>query len=166
MTLSEMKDWATIIAAGVAGVSAVIALATFWMNRSNQKDALIQKAYYDYLKMALDNPDLAFPPTAKFNYKEQTLDGDKEKFEQYEWFLSAMLVTVHFVRKVRPWSKLWKNLTTNQISYHWEYIETFWDDKRFIENWRSVYDDEMKEGIKKGKDKYPRKSPQLVDDSG
>ncbi|MVT49192.1 hypothetical protein GPL17_01675 [Bradyrhizobium yuanmingense] len=161
-SLSEAKDVATVIAAAIAIVSATIALGsafiafrTFRMSRANQIEALIQKAYYDYAKMALDNPELAFPPgSTEFDYKTQTLHGKPVDFEKYEWFLSAALVTVHFVVKVDPKNSHWRALTTNQISYHWEYIEAFWNDKRFIQNWRNVLGDQMTEGVKLGKDRY------------
>jgi hypothetical protein len=174
-SLSDAKDLATIVAVGVAIVSAIIAFVgafiafhNFRVSRANQKEALIQKAYYDYAKMALDNPELAFPPgSSNFDYKNQRLKGSQLDFEKYEWFLSAALVTVHFVVKVDPKNKHWKALTTNQISYHWEYIETFWDDKRFIQNWRNVLKDQMREGLEIGKARYKQKpTAQYVDESG
>jgi hypothetical protein len=48
------------------------------------------------------------------------------EFERYEWFLPSMLVMIHFVTRMKTNDPFWKALTTNQISYHWQYIERFW----------------------------------------
>src|SRR6187455_1525628 len=34
----------------------------------DSQQALVQKAYYDYAEMAVDMPELAFPPKQKFDY--------------------------------------------------------------------------------------------------
>jgi hypothetical protein len=162
ITLVTLNDvWDVVVKAftGAAPVvtaaSAAIALAAFLANRRNQKEALLQRAYFDYAKMAVDNPELAFPFKSKIDLEKETLNGDKIKFEKYEWFLSSMLVMSLFVTNMKAKNrKLWKGLVINQMSYHWQYIEHFWDEKSFIINWRQVLEAEMREGIEKGKVKY------------
>jgi hypothetical protein len=148
----DLKD----IVSFVTPISAVIAVAAFLVNRKYQKEALLQKAYFDYAKMALDHPDLAFPFKSKVDYEKETFDAKHEKFEEYEWFLSAMFVMTHFVKGTRGNKKPWKELVINQMAYHWQYIEHFWDEKLFIRNWRTVLGAEMCEGIKRGKENFPK----------
>jgi hypothetical protein len=164
------RDIATIAAACVTAGSAMIALFAYWTsraaysaNRENQQEALVQKAYYDYAKMTVDHPDLAFPPRSALDYEKETLNGSELKFEKYEWFLSAMLVTVHFVMKIRPDNEFWKTLTTNQISYHWQYLDLFWDKKPFIKNWRTTLGPQMREGINRGREKFQPAPRTLID---
>jgi hypothetical protein len=149
--LDTVKDIATIGAAVVGAGSAVIALLCFRTNRENQKEAVLQRAYFDYAKTALDNPVLAFPFKAKIDFQKQTLEDEQEKFERYEWFLSSMLVMCLFVKNMRPDDRFWHGLVVNQMAYHRRYIEYFWDKKQFIINWRTRLEPEMIEGIKKGK---------------
>jgi hypothetical protein len=155
LMLETVKDVATIAAAAVGAVSVVVALLAFRTNRENQKETVLQKAYFDYAKMAVDMPELAFPFKSNIDLEKQTLDGDTLKFERYEWFLSSMLVMCHFVTKMRREDEFWKALVITQISYHWQYIEHFWTEKEFIKNWRNAdLRTRMIEGIKKGKETF------------
>jgi len=157
--LETVKDIATIFAVFFGALSAAVAFFAFRTNRENQKEAVLQRAYFDYAKMALDHPVLAFPFKAKIDLQKQTIDDDHEKFEQYEWFLSSMLVMCLFVMSMRRDDKFWRGLVINQMAYHWQYIENFWDDKQFILNWRTKLGPEMIEGINKGKAKFNPAKP-------
>jgi hypothetical protein len=108
--------------------------------------------------MALDHPDRAFPFKSEVDYEKQTFKAEHEKFERYEWFLSAMFVMTHFVKRLRGNEKPWKELVINQMYYHWQYIEHFWDKKLFIRNWRTVLEAEMREGIKRGRENFKPKN--------
>jgi hypothetical protein len=164
--LETVKDIATIIAAMVTIPSVIIALAAYLTNRQNQTEALLQKAYFDYAKMAVDNPELAFPPKSKIDLEKGTLNGDKIKFEKYEWFVSSMLVMSLYVRNMSPENKHWEGLVINQMSYHWRYIKKFWDKKSFIMNWRRVLEKEMEAGVKLGEEKYNQEDQSWFGESG
>jgi hypothetical protein len=158
--LETAKDIATICAVLFGAVSTVIALLAFRTNRENQKEAVLQKAYFDYAKMAIDNPDFAFPFKSKIDLDKETFGkDDKLKFEKYEWFVSSMLVMCLFVTRMRRDDNFWKGLVINQIAYHWQYIEYFWDKKEFILNWRTELEARMIEGIHKGKEKLKPEKP-------
>jgi hypothetical protein len=103
--LETLKD----IASFGTAISAVVALFAFLANRENQKEAVVQRAYFDYAKMALDHPDLAFPFKSEVDYEKQTFKAEHEKFERYEWFLSAMFVMAHFVNRLRATKNLGKS---------------------------------------------------------
>jgi hypothetical protein len=162
VTLEDILKYAPVFTAA----SAVIALFAYFTNRRNQKEALLQKAYFDYAKMAVDNPELAFPLKSKIDLEKETLNGDKIKFEKYEWFLSAMLVMSLYVRNMSPENKHWEGLVINQMSYHWRYIERFWKEKPFIINWRRVLEKEMLAGIEQGKENHNPKDPIWFGESG
>jgi len=68
VTLTMLKDYATLIAATITAIGVIVAVLAYLANRRNQREALVQKAYYDYAKMAVDMPELAFPPKQKFDY--------------------------------------------------------------------------------------------------
>jgi hypothetical protein len=159
--LAYLMDHASVFTA----LSAVIALIAFLANRANQKDALVQKAYFDYAKMAIDHPGLAFPFKSNIDYEKQTIKGDHIEFERYEWFLSSMLVMALFIKNLRGNKKPWKELIINQMSYHWQYIEHFWDKKLFIGNWREVLQADMLEGIRRGKERFKPRSPDEWDEA-
>jgi hypothetical protein len=156
MSWQEILRYAPLFTAA----SVIVALFAYFTNRQNQKDALLQRAYFDYAKMAVDNPELAFPFKSKIDLEKQTLNGCEVKFEKYEWFVSATLVMSLFVTNMNKGllasfryknKKHWEGLVINQMSYHWQYIEKFRDVKPFIKNWRLVLEKEMDAGVKLGK---------------
>jgi hypothetical protein len=151
--LATLRD----IASFGTPISAVIALVAYLANRASQKEAVLQKAYFDYAKMALDHPHLAFPLKSEVDYEKQTFEGKQETFEKYEWFLSSMFVMTHFVKRTMGYEKPWKEIVINQMSYHWRYIEHFWEEKPFMRNWRTVLEAEMREGIARGKENFKPK---------
>jgi hypothetical protein len=154
VTLTMLKDYATLIAATITAIGVIVAVLAYLANRRNQREALVQKAYYDYAKMAVDMPELAFPPKQKFDYANQTLNGETLQFEKYEWFVSSMLVTVHFILRIEGRNKFWRELAINQIAYHWRYLQEFSEKKQYLVNWRFRLGSVMTTGIDKGRREY------------
>ena len=58
------------------------------------------------------------------------------QFEKYEWFVSSMLVTVHFILRSRGGTSFGAELAINQIAYHWRYLQEFSEKKQYLVNWR------------------------------
>ncbi len=112
----------------VAGV--VIAARAIKANR----EINARRAYFDYVKVAFDNPDFAFPKHSefKFDYKKQEIDGSRTRFEKYEWFVSLLVVTVEGVLEITEskWlpmtrKSVWAVSAETQLSYHTEYFRLY-----------------------------------------
>jgi hypothetical protein len=172
--LTFWKDLASIVAVGVAMASMIIALNAYLANRRNQRDTIIQGAYADYLKMALENADLAFPRDQKLDLDKQQLNDSGKDFERYEWFVSSMLSTVYLIlevqndqrwwfvlfsqsedRRVQADNKFWREMIENQIAYHWQYLSRFRHSKLYLKNWDTRLRTVIDEGIRKGQEHYP-----------
>jgi hypothetical protein len=148
--LTIAKDAMTIVAALTAIVSLAVATKAYRATRKNQSESLVQRAYFDYAKMALEHPRFAYPINQDFNFSEQTLNSDGVEFERYEWFLSSMLATVHFILKVEDENEFWRQMMVNQIAYHWKYLKHFGRKKLYLDNWHREMEDIINEGIEKG----------------
>ena len=159
-TLGILRDYATLIAACIAAVGVIIALFAYLANKNNQREALVQRAYFDYAKMAVEKPELAFPANQKLNFQNQTFNGDALEFERYEWFVSSMLATVHFISRVERSSKHWHEMMINQVAYHWRYIEHFRMTKLYLQNWDKELTKILDEGLARGRARYNGPSPE------
>jgi hypothetical protein len=149
--LTVLKDWATIAACVIAAGSLIVAVRTYVANKRNQQDTIVQRAYSDYVKMALENPAFAFPLNQKFDYEDEEFEGSNKEFERYEWFVSGMLNTVYLILAIEGKNRFWREMMENQIAYHWRYLSLFQEQKPYLKNWRTNLGAVMDEGIKKGK---------------
>jgi hypothetical protein len=157
-TIAVAKDCATIVAAVIAAFSLVVALRAFRANRQNQRDTIVQRAFSDYLKMAMDHPEFAFPPDHTLDHDAQTFDGKAEEFGRYEWYLSGVLNTVHLILEVEGDTPLWRETMHNQIAYHWQYLKRFRKAKPFLVNWDTRLAEALDAGITLGETRYAAKT--------
>jgi hypothetical protein len=72
---------------------------------------------------ALNTPSLQTPELSDLDYENETLDGDKEKFFEYQWFVSFMLLACDQVLRLRG-SADWKRIVENNLRYHRDYIRS------------------------------------------
>ena len=84
-----------------------------------------QGCTYPYMLRGFERPDLAFPARLQFDFQEQTANGKRELFEQYEWNLSATLITVDFMLEHANTKahEHWRAIAVRQLAYHWKYIQ-------------------------------------------
>jgi hypothetical protein len=81
----------------------------------------------------------------------QTIDGDKLKFEQYEWFVSYMLASLQLVVDTTRREASWRDVLILQVAYHWRYIEFFRNRKSFLMRYEPHIGDYLTRGIMMGK---------------
>jgi hypothetical protein len=77
-----LRDYWPYITGTIAAISVFVGVLAFLANRKSQREALVQKAYYDYAKMAVDWPELAFPPRQRFDFKGEELNESNLEFER------------------------------------------------------------------------------------
>ena len=112
---------------------------------------------YPYMLRGFERPDLAFPARLQFDFQEQTANGKRELFEQYEWNLSATLITVDFMLEHANTKahEHWRAIAVRQLAYHWKYIQHFRREKPSLalreKRMKALFD----EAIALGRDRFP-----------
>jgi hypothetical protein len=135
---------------GFLGV--VVAGGAILANRHSQREINSAKSYLDYLRVALENPDLAYPGAiAEFDYDKQIIGDDRLEFQRYEWFVSFTLASTRLMFQTAKKGTHWHNIAVRQISYHWRYLEKYGNTKHFLKRWYSEQKKIMDEAIKLGK---------------
>ena len=101
--------------------------------RRAQRNSIVRQIFKDYLLLACDNPELAYPGRhLKFDFEKRTANGAVKQFEHYEWFLSYTLFACSeavAISKNDNDSVYWEKLAQQQIDYHGEYLSwrTSWE---------------------------------------
>jgi hypothetical protein len=76
---------AQVITALVAAFALVYARAQILSARATQRESTAKELYGHYLILALANPSLANPDLSAFDFVTLTVNGSRERFEQYAW---------------------------------------------------------------------------------
>ena len=82
-------EWLTTIMAFVALVFGIWQIRS---SRADSREATAKQIWMEYYLRCIEYPKFANPELSKLDYKNQTLDGKKEKFFDYQWFVSFMLL--------------------------------------------------------------------------
>ena len=111
--------------------SALIFIASLWIgvlqirkNRENQLRATAVSLWDKYLDRTMQYPKFAFPERFEnsFNYKRQEIDDSAEKYEQYEWFVAALMRTSNEILRSYDKSHERNSMVRRNIRYHKKYI--------------------------------------------
>ena len=87
--------------------------------------------YRDFLCLALEHPDLANPSLHKVDYQGLTFDGDRMKFEKYDWYVTLMLNVCAEIARTDPKKQ---DMITNTLTLHKDYFCS--------EYWKSTFDED------------------------
>jgi len=139
---------------GIGGV--LVAFISLWVNRRNQREANARRAYLDYARLGIEYPDFAFPPRMNIDLNMQTVNGSKQDFERYEWFVSITLATVRFFLELVSETSMWRQMMILQLAYHWEHLDRFRNEKEYLKRWAMEMNAELDEAIALGRRLYPR----------
>lgn len=133
-------------------IVAFLGVIVAWRAIGAQRQINAMKAHLDYLKLAFDNPDFAFPKKmSDVDYEAQLIAGCRLKFEKYEWFVSSMLACLRLMLEVSQKRSAWRDIAILQISYHWKYLERYRQEKHYLVLWDRELKAEIDAGISRGK---------------
>jgi nitrate reductase gamma subunit len=117
------KDWAQI-APIVTLVVALFALVLAWrqlaLNRANQRETTAKTTFRDYLKLAVEHPELSAG-----NY--EVVAKDDKLLEQYEWFVGYFLWAAEELFEFAPQEDVWGRNLQMLANYHCAYFKNSTD---------------------------------------
>lgn len=101
----------------------VVVLGIWQYFKSIQIDheASAKQLYAEYQTLAFENPEMANPSLAIVDYDALTFDGDRLKFEKYEWFVSYMETMAEEIFALSRRSD-WGHTLQEQLRYHQQYF--------------------------------------------
>jgi hypothetical protein len=127
---------ATAIGVRIALIAAKIAYDQFLDSKENQQEATAQQIYSNYLALAIEYP--AFTQGKQPNEPFQS--------EQYQWFVSYMLVACEHILDLFPEDPEWIQCIEGKIEYYNGYL---CNDKGFNDNDIHYYCPEIRSLINK-----------------
>ena len=89
--------------------------------RSTQREATVSVKFRDYLCLALEHPDLACPDIHELNIEMRTFDGNRMKFEEYEWFVA---IVQHVMAEIANTTSNKKTLIRFALGHHKTYLSS------------------------------------------
>lgn len=111
----------TQIAANVATTIGVAGIfVAYWQFREGakaQRQATALDAWRDYLQLALENPQLAFPSLQLMEGGVEAKDRDR-----YKWYISLMLFACEQALAANPDDTAWQAAIVNQLKHHRVYL--------------------------------------------
>ena len=108
----KLSHAATMLTAVIALGALFIASCQINAANQTQREATAQTTYNEYLKLALESPELA--------------DGkasDKEK-AKYTWFVSFFLHSAEHIHNLFPHEEDWVNSLQSQICIHRQFLQS------------------------------------------
>ena len=138
--IDKVSSFATLAAALIALVAVIIAYQQVRIRRIIGREQVAADFRRDYLELAMKYPTFANPKLLNIDYEKETIEGDKAKFEQYEWFITMLLAMTEEILKAAPKkSGIRKNMELN-IEYHKAYFHHFTVEQK---PYLTCYDDEV-----------------------
>ena len=121
-------DWLNKNGDAVTALAAIIALlfgiVQVMAARADTREATAKAIWMEYYRLCILYPNYANPELSKLDFKKQELDGDRQKFFDYQWFVSFMLLACDEVIRLHGGGPDWEEFVENNVGYHREYIKS------------------------------------------
>jgi hypothetical protein len=104
----SVADIAALLSSFFAAVAAIASFLAIVETRKKAREQQAMEMVRSYLQIAIEHPDLS------------TEGGKKKRQQQYEWFVSFVLVMSQSVLRAFPGNVSWKALMKNQLQFNSE----------------------------------------------
>lgn len=118
---SNIATVATAIAAVVGFAFAIWQTQTF---RRHQLETLARDHYQAFLQLCVEYPEYATPRTEALNMTALTFDGDRRRFDQYEWFLTAGANAMEAIYTNVGSNDAWQKTVLSILGDHMDYLRS------------------------------------------
>ena len=108
-TLERLTALSTIATAAIAAAALLVAVLQIFKSNDAQREATAQDTYKEYLRLAVENPDIADGLSE--------LPTDPTKRAKYSWFVSYFLHSAEHAFSVAPTDE-WRAAISTQVCLH------------------------------------------------
>lgn len=103
--------------------AAFAALSVGVLNMLSWREAKAKELYLGHCDVALAHPKFSNPDLATLDLRARTVDGSKESFEQYEWYVARLVYTLDECLKLAP-VRHWYKTAETQLANHKRYFSS------------------------------------------
>jgi hypothetical protein len=123
-------DWMSAIAESATAIFALVALVfAVWQVRVTKRSASQANSvtvWRDYELLAMKHPEFHGICQEQLDFKCLSLNGDRNQFTSYGWYVSFMCWACEAVLETFPKNKDWRESTAAQLSFHRAYLFSEW----------------------------------------
>ncbi|MBV9694803.1 MAG: hypothetical protein JO261_13985, partial [Alphaproteobacteria bacterium] len=87
------------------------------------REAKAKELYLGHCDVALSHPKFSNPELAALDLDARTLDGSREAFEQYEWYVARLVYTLDECLKLSS-TRHWYKTAQTQLANHKDYLSS------------------------------------------
>jgi hypothetical protein len=102
-------------------VAAFGALCTGLVSMLTWREVKAKELYLDHCDVAIANPEFSNPELAALDLDAHTVNGSREAFEQYEWYVARLVYTLDECLKLSP-VRHWYKTAESQLANHKAYF--------------------------------------------
>jgi type II secretory pathway pseudopilin PulG len=114
-TLERLAACSSIATAAIAAAALVIAALQIVNSNDAQREATAQDTYKEYMRLAVENPDIADGLSE--------LPNDPTKRAKYSWFVSYFLHSAEHAFSVAPTDE-WRAAISSQVCLHKAFLSS------------------------------------------
>jgi len=125
LSAEQLNAVAASVTAGVAFVALCVAIWQVSVTKREARLTLAKSLYKDYLALAMQNPCFSSPSYPKSAPRLKEFSTDRDKYEQYEFFVSYLLFAAEEILDlVGTSSPEWHATLASQLRYHALYLQS------------------------------------------
>ena len=102
-------------------VAVIGALAAGVFSMLSWREAKAKELYLGHCDVALANPEFSNPDLVSLDIDARTVNGGREAFEQYEWYVARLVYTLDECLKLAP-APHWYHTAKTQLANHKRYF--------------------------------------------
>ena len=138
-----MGAWIAFLEGFASAGALIAAILTTLMVTGNRTHYAVMH-YLGLCDAAMREPQFSNPELGKIDLRERTFDGEKAKFERYEWYVARLVYALDVAMRLAPWQE-WSAVAKTQLANHSHY---FASDYYVRQNYLSHYSPRMRRLIR------------------
>jgi hypothetical protein len=124
MSLDDWSKIAQIVATLISAGALVFAAMQFYEANKNHKQNNAIQIWRDYEKYSMEHVDLSlFADSGSFDFSGMQINGYRNNFEKYEWYVSFMLWACEDISKAFS-DPDWRHVIDEQLKRHRTFLKS------------------------------------------
>jgi hypothetical protein len=104
-----------------ASISALLAVGLTVTQMQGSRTHYAVTHYLGQCDLALREPQFSNPELGKLDLRDRTFDGEKLRFERYEWYVARLVYSLDAAMRLAPFQQ-WSAVAKTQLAAHKHYL--------------------------------------------